>query len=309
MPRLDRQMFQELSSKTSFQVDLLEKIYRLTELLNELNRTDLKDKLILKGGTAINFIYFDLPRLSVDIDFDYINSNKKDQMLSDREDIETTLKKIFSTLDYSPEKSKSYALDKYNLYYNNSVNNRDRIKLEINYLKRATILEPIDMKFEHLFEINVFKILTLELEELFGRKLGALVRRTTPKDLYDIYKLINSDLKYNENIMKECFIFSLCLDGDPRDIDFDIFNELMPRDIWTSLTPIIRKEENLDLKMMKKDVEPFLNRMIDFSEKEHRFIRTLYDEGEYDLDILFCNHTYNKKLKEHPGIKWRLKNL
>lgn len=309
MPRLDRQMFQELSSKTSFQVDLLEKVYRLTELLNELTRTDLKDQLILKGGTAINFIYFDLPRLSVDLDFDYIGSNKKDQMLSDREDIETTLKRIFNTLDYSPKKSKSYALDKYNLYYNNSVNNRDRIKLEVNYLKRATILEPIGMKFEHLFEINDFRILTLELEELFGRKLGALVRRTTPKDLYDIYKLIDSDLKYDEDIMKKCFIFSLCLDGDPRDIDFDIFDELTSRDIWTSLTPIIRKEENLNLKMMRKDVEPFLNKMNEFSEKENRFIRTLYDDSEYDIDILFTHHTYNKKLKEHPGIKWRLKNL
>ncbi len=309
MPRLDRQMFQELSSKTSFQVDLLEKVYRLTELLNELTRTDLKDQLILKGGTSINFIYFDLPRLSVDIDFDYIGSNKKDQMLSDREDIETTLKRIFNMLDYTPEKSKSYALDKYNLYYNNSVNNRDRIKLEVNHLKRATILEPIEMKFEHLFEINDFRILTLELEELFGRKLGALVRRTTPKDLYDIYKLINSDLKYDEDIMKKCFIFSLCLDGDPRDIDFDIFDELTSRDIWTSLTPIIRKEENLNLKMMKKDVEPFLNKMNEFSEKENRFIRTLYDDSEYDIDILFTHHTYNKKLKEHPGIKWRLKNL
>ncbi len=64
-------MFQELSQKTSFQVDLLEKVYRLTELLNELTSTGLEDLLVLKGGTAINFIYLDIPRLSVDIDMDY----------------------------------------------------------------------------------------------------------------------------------------------------------------------------------------------------------------------------------------------
>jgi len=29
----------------------------------------LRDNLTLKGGTALNFIYFDLPRLSVDLDF------------------------------------------------------------------------------------------------------------------------------------------------------------------------------------------------------------------------------------------------
>ncbi len=67
MPRLDRQMFEELSKETTFQVDLLEKVYRLTELLKDLNTTELDDILVLKGGTAINFVYLDLPSLSVEL--------------------------------------------------------------------------------------------------------------------------------------------------------------------------------------------------------------------------------------------------
>ena len=70
MPRLDRQMFEQLSKETTYQVDLLEKVYRLTELLKEITSTELKNILVLKGGTAINFIHLDLPRLSVDIDMD-----------------------------------------------------------------------------------------------------------------------------------------------------------------------------------------------------------------------------------------------
>ncbi len=192
MPRLDRQMFEQLSKETTYQVDLLEKVYRLTELLEELTLTELKDRLVLKGGTAINFIHLDLPRLSVDIDMDYIGSTDKDHMLDERKKIDSQIRKIFNILDYELELKEAYALDRYDLYYKNSVGNRDRIKLEINYLKRSTILKPVEMSFDYIFELEEFKVLTLRIEELFGRKLNALVRRATPKDLYDIYRLLRA---------------------------------------------------------------------------------------------------------------------
>jgi predicted nucleotidyltransferase component of viral defense system len=40
----------------------------------------LKDKLALKGGTAIHFTMLHLPRLSVDIDFDFVNPCTKEEM-------------------------------------------------------------------------------------------------------------------------------------------------------------------------------------------------------------------------------------
>ena len=42
-----------------------------------MSNDDLKGKVVLKGGTAINLTVFDMPCLSVDIDLDYcINSDK-----------------------------------------------------------------------------------------------------------------------------------------------------------------------------------------------------------------------------------------
>ena len=71
-------MMDELSVKTGFHVDTIEKVYRLTEILKELSEIDsIKRNVVLKGGTAINFLYFDIPRLSVDIDLDYIGSVKQ----------------------------------------------------------------------------------------------------------------------------------------------------------------------------------------------------------------------------------------
>ncbi len=309
MSRLDRQMFEQLSKKTRYQVDFLEKVYRLTELLKEITSTELKETLVLKGGTAINFIYLDLPRLSVDIDMDYIGSTDKDFMLVERKKIDGVSRKIFNILDYEPELKEAYALDRYDLYYKNSIGNRDRIKLEINYLKRSTILYPVERNFGHIFELEEFKVLTLKIEELFGRKLNALVRRATSKDLYDIYGLLKSPLKYDIDLMKKCFIFSLCLDEDPRMIEYDVFEEITPHDVWTSLTPLLRKEEKIEYDEMKEEVKPVLEYMCDFSEREEEFIRTLFDDKEYKIDILFEDYLYNENIREHPGIEWRLIKL
>lgn len=58
---MNRAYFRELSIETGFQVDILEKVYRLCHILITIqDHPELRKKLVLKGGTAINFIYFDI---------------------------------------------------------------------------------------------------------------------------------------------------------------------------------------------------------------------------------------------------------
>ena len=104
-------MIQEFSVQTNFHVDIVEKVYRLTELLKEITKVPaINDKIVLKGGTAINFIYFNIPRLSVDIDIDYIGSVKQKEMLNDRKKFETILPRVFKKLEYTIESRGPYAL-------------------------------------------------------------------------------------------------------------------------------------------------------------------------------------------------------
>ena len=54
---------------SGFQPRTLDKVERLLDLLDEMQRhPDLKGKLAMHGGTAINLFMLDIPRLSVDID-------------------------------------------------------------------------------------------------------------------------------------------------------------------------------------------------------------------------------------------------
>jgi predicted nucleotidyltransferase component of viral defense system len=55
----------KMSTKTGFIQNTLEKVLRLSEVLNFLFKSKYSDSLSLKGGTAINLVIFDLPRLSI----------------------------------------------------------------------------------------------------------------------------------------------------------------------------------------------------------------------------------------------------
>jgi predicted nucleotidyltransferase component of viral defense system len=84
-----------ISKKTSFLPQTLEKVDRLLKILEWINSDgELSEKLALKGGTAINIAIFDFPRLSVDIDLDLTCEMSRDEMLIIRERIKTKLYKF-----------------------------------------------------------------------------------------------------------------------------------------------------------------------------------------------------------------------
>ena len=73
-----------LATNSQFPADNLEKVLRLRELLTEFySHTFLKEKLVLKGGTALNFFYLNLARLSVDIDLNYIGNIDRESTLKE----------------------------------------------------------------------------------------------------------------------------------------------------------------------------------------------------------------------------------
>ena len=67
------QTLQRIASETGYQASTLEKVMRLLDILQEVaHDKTLRERLALKGGTALNVFHFDLDRLSVDIDFNYM---------------------------------------------------------------------------------------------------------------------------------------------------------------------------------------------------------------------------------------------
>ena len=59
------------------------------------------EHLLLKGGTAINLTVFNLPRLSVDIDLDFVPNLTREETVNERECLTEILKEFMSEQGYS----------------------------------------------------------------------------------------------------------------------------------------------------------------------------------------------------------------
>src|SRR5260370_17160660 len=108
MQTSERELMRE-ANETRFRPEIMEKVWHLMAILDGISvHPFLKDRLFLKGGTALNLFFFDLPRLSVDIDLNYVGQLDRQEMLLDRPEVEKTLEAIFLreslTIQLIPEK-------------------------------------------------------------------------------------------------------------------------------------------------------------------------------------------------------------
>ncbi|MFH1471938.1 MAG: nucleotidyl transferase AbiEii/AbiGii toxin family protein [Nanoarchaeota archaeon] len=309
MHKSDKKYFERLSEKTRFQRDVLEKVFRLSDLLYMIYENEfLGRRLAIKGGTAINFIYFKMPRLSVDIDFNFVSDGNREDMLKARENINKILTKILRMEGYEIEKVQPYALLQYNLKYINTAGNADRIKIEINFMERVPVFEIIEKKIM-ILEKPEFKVRTYMLEELFATKLRALFMRAAARDLFDVYMLLESGLEFDKTMLKKCFIFYFCLADDFRKISTERISKIDQNDIKKFLLPLMEKGTKIDINNAGEKIKAFASELIVLNKNEQKFIRLFYEEKKAVLDLLFEDVKCNPRLGNHPMLKWKLRNM
>src|SRR3546814_11132906 len=96
------QTLQRIADETGHQLGTLEKVLRLLDLLQEIARDpDLSERLVLKGGTALNVFHLGLDRLSVDIDLNYIGALDRAAMEAERPTVDAALNRLLTSQGYA----------------------------------------------------------------------------------------------------------------------------------------------------------------------------------------------------------------
>src|SRR3546814_363848 len=96
------QTLQRIADETGHQLGTLEKVLRLLDLLQEIARDSvLSERLVLKGGTALNVFHLDLDRLSVDIDLNYIGALDRAVMETERPTVDAALNRLLTSQGYA----------------------------------------------------------------------------------------------------------------------------------------------------------------------------------------------------------------
>jgi predicted nucleotidyltransferase component of viral defense system len=270
----------------------------------------LRESLALKGGTAINMTIFNLPRLSVDIDFDYTHNDSREEMFEKRRRISDSILKYMAMSGYelSPKSKSSHSLESYVFSYANTAGMKDNIKVEINYSLRSHILPLEQRPIETLDILDSFKVKSLASIEIFASKIVALLTRAAARDLYDINNLIYFGL-FDETelpLLKKCIIFYYAIGGEAVSKNFSLekIDELTEYKIRTDLYPVLRKKERFDLMVVKQKVINYLSVFCKLSDNEAEFLRT-FKNGEYYPELLFGDAQILERIRNHPMAIWK----
>lgn len=310
MPIYNKVEVGRIAQQHGFVRDTFEKVLRLREILKFINEQKyLKEHLLLKGGTAINLTVFNLPRLSVDIDLDYVPNDSRMDMLAARDKITTLIKDYMESEGYiiSPASRFSHSLDAFHFQYQNTGGNRDMIKIELNYSLRTHILEPVYRKIVPSAFDDGMKIRMVAPMEIFAAKGNALISRAAARDLYDWGNLIENRLfEDDRNLFRKCFIFYATISAETvnRNFDTSAIDSLKFGKIRRELFPVISKKDNFKLEERKQEAKDYISELMQLTEQEDEYMDR-FIKKEYVPELLFEDTAIVERLKEHPMAIWK----
>ena len=305
-----RQYLTRLAQESNFIKDTLEKVLRLSEILKFLNSDVVfKDKLALKGGTAINLTAVELPRLSVDIDLDFTVNVSKDELPEIKEKFKKRLTDYMWQKGYSLADSRDhFALTSFLFNYINNAGNRDNIKVEINFLDRCHVLPLEKKKILTKGIVEDFEILTLNTIELYASKINALLSRATPRDLYDVNAMIENNVITDTKLLRKCLVFYNAIGGDYdiQYLDYKNVERLDYRKYKTQLKHVISKDDKFDIEKAKEKVLAYVKDLLVLTDWEREFLSKLKDKT-YAPELLFDDETIISNIAHHPAALWRIR--
>lgn len=301
------------AEELGFVRDTLEKVTRLADVLEYLNTNPiLKESLALKGGTAINLTIFYLPRLSVDIDMDYLVNNSREEMLEQRELINSTIDRYMLSQGYTKnEKTKNpYSLDSWVYDYIGASGNRDNIKIEINYSLRAHVLQAEERPIITEHFSSEYRVKTLAPIEIYGSKINALLSRAAARDLYDARNMIHYKLfdESEETLLRKTVVFYAAISAKVINKTFDTsaIDAITKQKIKTDLLPVIKRKDDFELETAKKIVKSYIADLMVLTEAEKEFLDR-FENGEYIPELLFEDERTLERIKNHPMALWKMR--
>ncbi len=171
-----------IAAKEEISFNYTAKDEMLSKILLQLKGND---NIILKGGTAINRVYLKNKRFSEDIDFDLVYKGTVKQALSRTREI---INKIEGFTVARPRIMKGTI--RYDLYYNNPLNHKDKIRLEFKVIKKASDYSKKIVNFGFVpYESTLLNV--YDLKKMIWNKIDCILNRMEGKDFFDLYHLLD----------------------------------------------------------------------------------------------------------------------
>ena len=301
---------------TGFRADVLEKVAHLLGLLKAIRSHPLLGgKLALKGGTALNLFVFNVPRLSVDIDLNYVGAQSREAMLEERPRIEGAMRAVFSREDFEVRRMpEEHAGGKWSLRYATASGQSGGIDVDLNYMYRVPLWPVTTMDSHSLGSWRATGIPVVDIHELAAGKLTALMARQKARDLFDS-RLIFSIEGLDFGRLRTAFVVYGAMNRKDwrmvsvEDVAFD------PRELSGQLLPALRTGGIQGIEaasyggMLVDECREALSALLPFNDAERAFLDLLLDEGKIDASIPTSDKTLQERIQVQPLLEWKAQNV
>jgi len=255
----------------------------------------------LKGGTAINLFYRDLPRLSVDIDLTYVPVKDRRTSLAE---ISAAMDRMAQTIERSIPGARTVRLKGGSGAFLRILTrlNGAEVKIETSPVMRGIVHGP-ERRAVTAAVANEFGYAEMQIvafEDLFGGKLHAALDRQHPRDLFDIRLLYD-----NEGMTDDLFrTFLVYLASSPRPVHELLNPNSLDLDgpYRLGFEGMTRKAVSLDslIATRRQLIDDIKSRLND---RVKSFLLSLQD-GEPDFAAIRL-----PQAAELPAVRWKVLNV
>ena len=302
---------------SAFNATVVEKSLHLVHLLNVLGSHPwLRGKWVLKGGTALNLFVLRYPRLSVDIDLNYIGALDRERMLADRPKIEQAAEAVYSREGYTVRRVPSeHAGGKWRLSYASDLTQSGNLDVDLNFMFRQPLWDPQPIDSHPLGNFQAKRVPVLELHELAAGKLAALLSRRQARDLFDCHRILRACHLDRDRLRIAFVVFGGANRKDWRtvsvdDVDYDGLK------LARQLGPTLRSRTPQDQTSMTafgtklvEELRQSLSAVLPLAAAERAFLDLLLERGEIDATMLTSDAALQQRIHAQPLLAWKALNV
>jgi hypothetical protein len=294
---------------------VLEKAIRLLDLLEGFrSHPFLESRFALKGGTALNLFVFDVPRLSVHIDLNYIGATDRETMLTERPKVEEAIQAVCSREGFAIRRlPREHAGGKWTLRYESASGGSANLEVDLNFMFRIPLWPVVPRDSRNIGPYKAQGIPVLDIHELAAGKLAALMARHAGRDLFDAHLLLTQGRLDAGRLRLAFVVYGAMNRKDWRTVAIDDVT-YQPDEIETQLRPVLREEaiaghaEAWGRKLMEESRQA-LNVVLPFNPAELGFLDRLLDQGEIVPSLLTADASLAQRIAAHPMLEWKAENV
>lgn len=314
---LSRSDLERAAASTGFQAEPLEKVFRLLDLLQSLrSHPFLKGRFALKGGTALNLFLFDMPRLSVDLDLNYIGAVDRETTLSEKPGIDQAINAVCRRAGIRVMRMPGeHAGGKWRLSYDSALGRSSTLEIDLNYVLRIPLWPYSVSDSRPVGPITATHVPVLDLHELAAGKLAALFSRNASRDLFDVCTLLRASILDWSRLRLGFIVYGGANRRDWREISLDDVRA-DPREVEQRLLPMLRA----DLAPARSDIDAWSDSLIQegrnllagllpLTADEMEFLRLLNGDGEVHPELLTTDEDLQDRIRRHPLLEWKALNV